>query len=127
MADDFNWRCPYCEHDVTITEKRFREGTTYSHVESADSTLAVKATFFICPNQQCRRTTVEVLLGNFQITHTLGGPEHVFTKVLGTWRLKPWGSARAFPDYVPATVRTDYEEACSIADLSPKAAATLAR
>jgi hypothetical protein len=43
------------------------------------------------------------------------------------WQRTTLGRARAFPDYVPAAVRTDYEEACAIQDLSPKAAATLAR
>ena len=32
-----------------------------------------------------------------------------------------------FPDYIPAGIREDYQEACSIRDLSPKASAALAR
>jgi hypothetical protein len=32
-----------------------------------------------------------------------------------------------FPDYVPEPIRKDYEESCAIKNLSPKAAATLAR
>lgn len=32
-----------------------------------------------------------------------------------------------FPDYIPAAIRSDYEEASQILDLSPKAAATLLR
>lgn len=39
----------------------------------------------------------------------------------------PPSSAEVFPDYVPLSIRQDYEEACLIIDLSPKAAATLAR
>jgi hypothetical protein len=31
------------------------------------------------------------------------------------------------PDFVPVPIRSDYEEACAIVELSPKAAATLAR
>lgn len=31
------------------------------------------------------------------------------------------------PDYVPASIRSDYEEACQILQFSPKASATLAR
>lgn len=34
---------------------------------------------------------------------------------------------KKYPDYIPYQIREDYEEACKIADLSPKAAATLAR
>ena len=33
----------------------------------------------------------------------------------------------SFPDYVPEQIRADYEEACKIKSLSPKAAATLCR
>ena len=34
---------------------------------------------------------------------------------------------RPLPDYVPLAIRNDYAEGCAIEDLSPKAAATLAR
>jgi hypothetical protein len=44
-----------------------------------------------------------------------------------TWRLIPSSAAKVFPDYVPQPIREDYQEACLIKDLSPKAAATLAR
>jgi len=42
-------------------------------------------------------------------------------------RLLPESHARPQPEYVPAPLRDDYYEACRIRDLSPKAAATLAR
>nr|DAW23258.1 MAG TPA: protein of unknown function (DUF4145) [Caudoviricetes sp.] len=35
--------------------------------------------------------------------------------------------AYKFPDYIPQAIRSDYEEACSIVNLSPKASATLSR
>lgn len=34
---------------------------------------------------------------------------------------------KSFPDYIPKQIRQDYEEACLIAELSPKASATLSR
>ncbi len=34
---------------------------------------------------------------------------------------------RRFPEYVPAAIRTDYEEACAVLQYSPKSAATLSR
>ncbi len=43
------------------------------------------------------------------------------------WQLLPESKAKIFPDYVPLSVRIDYEEACKIVNLSPKASATLAR
>ena len=39
----------------------------------------------------------------------------------------PPASAMFLPDYIPAAIRQDYLEAVSIADMSPKASATLAR
>ena len=39
----------------------------------------------------------------------------------------PISNAVQFPDYVPASIRKVYEEACAITTLSPKASATLSR
>ncbi len=39
----------------------------------------------------------------------------------------PKSLAKKFPEYVPIQVRNDYEEACLIKELSPKASATLSR
>ena len=39
----------------------------------------------------------------------------------------PLSPARKFPDYIPESIRQDYEEAYSILSLSPKASATLSR
>lgn len=39
----------------------------------------------------------------------------------------PRSLALQFPDYIPKAIKEDYEEACSIVSLSPKASATLSR
>lgn len=39
----------------------------------------------------------------------------------------PISLAKAYPDYIPQTIRSDYEEAHAILNLSPKASATLSR
>ncbi|WP_413191475.1 DUF4145 domain-containing protein [Pararobbsia alpina] len=44
-----------------------------------------------------------------------------------SWSMRPQSSAKPFPDYVPKPIIQDYEEACAIASLSPKASATLSR
>jgi hypothetical protein len=43
------------------------------------------------------------------------------------WDLIPPSRAKAFPDYIPKPILEDYNEACLIVDLSPKASATLSR
>lgn len=127
MADDFNWRCPYCERDVTISSRRFRSGSVDSDVPSTDGTLSITASFLTCPNEQCQRTTAIVNPYKWDWVVKGGSNKHLPMETLGRWRLKPWGNVRTFPDYVPEAVRADYAEACAIVELSPKAAATLAR
>ena len=127
MATNFNWRCPYCERDVTITSQRFCSDSVLSRVPSKDGTLGISATFVICPNEECQRTTAQVHLFQWEWSGSGAGSKETVGKSLGKWRLKPWGKARTFPDYVPEAVRADYTEACAIVELSPKAAATLAR
>jgi hypothetical protein len=46
---------------------------------------------------------------------------------LYSWNLLPKSYARQLPDFIPLALRQDYEEACLIRDLSPKASATLSR
>jgi len=41
--------------------------------------------------------------------------------------IRPISSAKQFPKYIPEAIRQDYEEACAIVNLSPKASATLSR
>lgn len=42
-------------------------------------------------------------------------------------QIRPRSSAKVFPKYIPQNIRQDYEEACAIIKLSPKASATLSR
>lgn len=44
-----------------------------------------------------------------------------------TFNISPRAVRKNYPDYIPLQIRQDYEEACLIADLSPKASATLSR
>lgn len=46
---------------------------------------------------------------------------------INSWSLRPQSFAKPLPDYIPIAIKEDYEEACLIQTLSPKASATLAR
>jgi Domain of unknown function (DUF4145) len=74
----------------------------------------------VCPNPGCRRYSLSVSVRFF-------GPSMEFAKPVKKWRLVPASNAKPFPPYVPQAIRDDYEQACLIGDLSPKASATLAR
>jgi hypothetical protein len=60
-----------------------------------------------------------------EIDHSVQG--HRAGQLLKSWRLYPESYAKPQPEYIPLPLREDYEEACGIRDLSPKASATLSR
>lgn len=86
--------------------------------------MALKKIVIGCSNTECNRATHKVVIGK--------------DKGAGTWdvdedsiyfesQLFPSGRFKPQPSYIPAPLVEDYIEACQIVELSPKAAATLAR
>jgi len=72
----------------------------------------LEITFYKCPN--CNQYTIKAkgigeMIENVDVA------------------IRPLSSARQFPNYIPAAILQDYEEACAIVTLSPKASATLSR
>lgn len=125
MDDDyFPWTCPYCDRTATIG---YRNSELASHVfdkENKAGPLGFYTQFISCPNSDCREYTLEatIWLGEKRNGFQLRGEEPI-----QRWQLRPQSNAKPFPQYIPQPIRDDYEEACLIRDLSPKAAATLAR
>lgn len=119
----FNWLCPFCGKHSTITDESI-SAQRHSFTKTARTPMfALFSTFTLCPNPDCNEATIDVDKHNISVSNTgirLG------TKTDG-WRLRPFGAAKQFPDSVPAVLQNDYREACLIADLSPKASATLSR
>lgn len=124
----FSWKCPYCKTQTTIVE----ESNTSSQAHFYDSNskfglIGLRTYLIVCPNPECNELVISASLheaiGNYP------GDYHISpgAKLLLNWTLKPQSSAMPQPDYIPAQIRDDYYEACSILSLSPKASATLAR
>ena len=124
MANDFSWTCPYCRQIATITDENTSGDLhTFNEKNRTGGHLGIWTHTIVCPNSACRDFTVEARL--YKADPVNGW--HVVGQPISIWRLKPQSDAKPFPDYIPEPLRRDYEEACSIAGLSPKAAATLAR
>lgn len=124
MSNEFHWTCPFCNRDTTITEERLHSTCTDLTISNADGPRRLISRFIICPNPQCKKTTLSVylhVLEKNQIDMPRTG------KCLRQWHLIPASRALAFPDYVPQSIINDYNEACLIQDTSPKASATLSR
>ncbi len=77
-----------------------------------------------CANTNCRELTLETWLWTFE---TKGGSKKQYTGPHQHWLLLPPSNAKPQPAFIPAPLRQDYEEACAIRDLSPKASATITR
>lgn len=112
------FQCPYCSMVMPITDDTYNHQLPayksyngyYGVNQYHESTL--KISFYKCPN--CNNFTIfaDGIGDLVKDLHTL---------------LKPNSLAKQFPNYIPDTIRNDYEEAYAIVNLSPKASATLAR
>lgn len=124
MAEDYAWTCPYCRQVATITKENISSDLhAFYNKNKTGSNLAIWTFVTVCPNSACREYTIEAALyrANWKDGwKTTGDP-------LLKWNLKPQSAAKPFPEYIPEPLRRDYEEACLIASLSPKASATLPR
>jgi len=117
------WTCPYCQQERTLTYERLETGRTDMKRENSIGLRRFTVQFVVCPNPKCRKFA---LTGSLEVLRFVDGSWEG-QDILQTWRLIPSSDAKIFPEYVPLFVRNDYEEACAIKTLSPKASATLAR
>ena len=113
------FECPYCQVSIPINKftlhstnfafhSTVRGGYTVENNDSSELELA----FIRCPH--CKKHTL--------LIDGIGEDiKHIHSVIL------PASLAKQFPEYVPPQIRQDYEEAYSIARLSPKASATLSR
>lgn len=113
--------CPFCGMTMAINNQTkathypsFPSSSPIRHTtmgaEHFDSALAV--TFYDCPN-----------CGEYTIMAAGVGSKVRDVSVA----IRPRSTAKQYPDFIPQQIREDYEEACSVLHLSPKASATLAR
>ncbi len=120
----FPWTCPYCNRNATITGSNYASNKWVFDEGNKDGSVVFQCGVIVCPNSSCGEyvITASTVKGRY-----VGGGVRTEGQKLAEWRLKPLSSAKPIPDYVPEPIRNDYEEACLIATLSPKASATLSR
>jgi len=129
--ENFSWQCPYCNQHTTITSTNYCITDNQFNEGNKDGDLCLTNQFTVCPNINCREYTIEAILYPCakQVTSPYG--DYIWKKdtdnKLASWKLKPQSMAKPLPDYIPKAIRDDYQEACLIMDLSPKASATLSR
>lgn len=121
----FNWTCPHCNRAQTVADSRYSSSTSSVGIaEVAEGSLALNRKSIGCANPDCRKLTLTITIGVDQGAQSWRVDPN---KIIFEERLLPRGASRPQPEYIPAAITEDYYEACLIRDLSPKAAATLAR
>lgn len=126
----FSWRCPYCQHNATIGDANVFVVQSRTDKAKNYGPLVIVSQLIVCPNPKCSRIKFSTGLydalnpnqdSSSHAYNARGMVQHAWSTII------PGSKARPFPDYVPATILADYNEACAIESLSPKASATLAR
>lgn len=121
----YSWKCPFCTHVCTITDNNYSNSIhDFDLKNKYDKKLGLKTSVIVCPNPQCKEVVIKASLhqdNGIRYVSFTSPPEKV-------WNLLPQSSSRTYSTMIiPEVILNDYEEACLIKDLSPKAAATLAR
>jgi hypothetical protein len=112
------YTCPFCSHIMALDDSTHFITTAQftrrlpSGIYQYDSDFKLQISFFNCPH--CNKIS-SVLQYSGKLLPQKSMP------------IYPISNAKIFPGYIPEAIRSDYEEACSIVNLSPKASATLSR
>ncbi len=121
-----SWKCPYCNQHATITvDSCIREKIDFTDRTKNQSRQLI-VDVIQCPNSGCQEYSIESILYESKFNATFGEFEGIGDPVM-KWQLKPLSQASSLPQYIPVPIREDYQESCTIRDLSPKASATLSR
>jgi hypothetical protein len=131
----FIWLCPNCGVKANVGEHERLEGQVPLGFtgKGAGVRQVAHPVLIKCLDRDCdgEELTVHSYIANKKESSNAFASkeryEYVDDRPISSWRLIPRSNARHLPDYIPRSIREDYEEACLICDLSPKASATLAR
>lgn len=119
--------CPYCNRPTTITSPN--KDTAYRQIDIDASKMlygshvGLRYLAYACPNSECKELSLVLALKK----NEWNGGGWSDTATIKSWNLLPESLAKPQPEYIPRAIVDDYNEACRILHLSPKASATLSR
>ncbi len=126
MAETQHWTCPYCNHDTTLRDQDYvSDGKGFIIQDPVEGHKHLAWYYVVCPNPQCRKYALRV--GLYEYAPNDDTSRWEIGDLIKIWDLVPSSRAKVYPNYVPKPILDDYNEACLIVQLSPKASATLAR
>lgn len=116
-------KCPYCDSYFIINKDNYKNGYSIHEKNGKYNALKVYHEIVWCTNPECGELILIVQLKEGELAYS----RFTSKKTLHDWTLLPENRYMNLPDFIPSIVQEDYKEACLIADLSPKASATLLR
>ncbi|WP_313103453.1 DUF4145 domain-containing protein [Brevundimonas sp.] len=124
-----NWTCPFCNRDQTVTKgQSVAKKVVLSLEKHRFGNIGVSLAAHACANSDCQEVAVSVVLISGDVGLNSSGQFFSgATEIISSHRLRPSSLSKPQPNYIPQPLREDYDEACKIRDLSPKASATLSR
>lgn len=120
----FPWQCPFCGLWATITSEHTNAIFKVFFEPNKYGKLGATTQLITCPNPKCKEIEVNF---EFAIVKNAFDNTYATVKKLYEARVIPGSRAKPMPSFIPGPVVEDYNEACAIESLSPKASATLAR
>lgn len=122
-----NFTCPYCGDHSTITNPDMFERWSYIDMQiTQHGEIGFKINTIRCPNSECNQLVLKgTLTSAYRKSSFDEWEEHYM--IVQEWNLLPESTAKVLPEYIPKVIQEDYYQSCRIKNLSPKAAATLAR
>jgi len=123
-----SWVCPHCGVAAVIRDKDW----SYAQFDlnSSQQVYCYNLTGVTCPNPACNEAVLTLEQTPYWVAPGSGSTPILFPTQKETLPIIPSTSknrAKTYPSYIPVAILNDYKEACAIAELSPKASATLAR
>lgn len=111
-----SFKCPFCGNTMSLSKGTYSEWyIDFHHITDRPIDLPrLKVEIHKCPNPDCQQESITASGENGYINNE---------KIA----IYPRAIYRHFPDYIPQAIINDYQEASTIVNASPKAAATLAR
>ena len=120
MPSLVEWRCGVCNRSTTLSTERFFVNSADLVIDGVEGALYLRIHCIPCRHPRCTGVLLEAVWYECLADHKRG-------REIQRWRLVPHGRMMALPDFVPTSIANDYEQAVSIVEMSPGAAATLAR
>ncbi len=134
-GSNMSWICPHCGTTATLSDSDRKNGCSSAAIDTAPDNECISIWYAVvkCPSKTCGKYVMDIQTFFGSADKYASGARNGRVTVdrsrsfgVGKVRIEP-RIGLPLSSLVPLVVQQDYEEACLIKDLSPKASATLCR